>query len=542
MKVLVNNFKGLSQVKIDLTHQINIIGGDNGAGKTSLLQAITSALIGGCPIKLAKKDYGILVRDGNDDAFIDVETATGTATIQFPTGKCKTTGTPPRLSLYSAGMFSPFDFEKNKDRFEFWCKILQSDPDENDLRNAINLTKNEDLIAKADYIVTLVKQLDYDGACAKIKEEGAKNKGAWQHVTGEDYGIKKASTWRPEGFTEDMNTESPTWQQNLETAKNNYEQSLKVLAVSENDRAMLEKFILRRPETEKALNELKKEQTEVVNAISRLKVKMQQLRDKLNAEKPLVCPHCSKPVMFKSNELVKFEEDKSINVKSIQVEIDTLGTNHSQNVSDYDSITKDISEHENTLKQIAEAEEKLKNISNEKISDNVAVENEKAITQYMAYTKYHEATKYQTEVMWIAEAYKILEPNGLRKQKVDFRLHEFNEKLAALCKVACWDIVKIDSDFDVYYDDRIYIVLSESEQYRVKATIQAVIGMIEKTDLFIFDRVDLLTRSGRNGLVDLCRYTGIKTILFLSASNKEELSKVGVYHWLENGTAQSVGV
>ena len=79
----VTHFQGVPSFAGDLA-PLTVIAGDNGAGKTSLLQALRYALTGQVGRVKLKKDYPLVVAEGARKATVHVVLSTGediTATL-----------------------------------------------------------------------------------------------------------------------------------------------------------------------------------------------------------------------------------------------------------------------------------------------------------------------------------------------------------------------------------------------------------------------------------------------------------------------------
>lgn len=69
-----SNFLGARAVDLQLTKRVNLIAGSNGAGKSSLRDAIALALTADLGRVSLKKDAPALVTDGADAAHVQVDT------------------------------------------------------------------------------------------------------------------------------------------------------------------------------------------------------------------------------------------------------------------------------------------------------------------------------------------------------------------------------------------------------------------------------------------------------------------------------------
>jgi len=148
MQVSINNFKGIKEVEFEIG-DVTVIAGDNGAGKTSIAQAVACALTGECPVRdMKKQDYRYFVNNSQSEigttavasncptASVKVCSDKGSCSMSYPDGKGFSTGVVPRASVFATGITSPLDF-KRSDMVDCWVKILQSEPTMDDLREAL---------------------------------------------------------------------------------------------------------------------------------------------------------------------------------------------------------------------------------------------------------------------------------------------------------------------------------------------------------------------------------------------------------------------
>jgi len=196
------------------------------------------------------------------------------------------------------------------------------------------------------------------------------------------------------------------------------------------------------------------------------------------------------------------------------------------------------------LKEAKAAKEKLNSCVVAEPNTTAANELQAAKDALAACNAYNEAKAENAEVMWRIEAAKILAPEGLRKRFLERKLKEFNDFLKQLCDAAEWAIVKIEPDLSVSFADKPYPVLSKSEQYRTRCTIQAALAVILNSDLVIYDGADILTKKGRNGLYNICTEIGnINSIILLSANKASEiphLEEGNKSFWIENNTIEQI--
>jgi len=520
MDVVINNFRGIKEAEFSLRH-ITIIGGDNGAGKTSIAQAIGAALTGESPIKdLKKGDYGRLINSYSSTACIEVIALGGKAIMSYPEGKGYTNGNPPCSSLYATGLLSPVEMSK-KESMDCWISLLKSEPTLDDLREELKGNP------RIEEIVALVRMRDFDGALKEISEEGSKCKGRWEKITGERYGTKKGDTWKPANFL--MGVEKEQLEVNLKKAQEEYNEGLKRTAVDDHEHKRLMELVEKLP----VLKEKEKEITGCIELIQKsFDEHKLKLDEALASENILFCPHCNKEIIYQNGKIIPAE-------KKGEYDLPKLKNQQAEFIAEIGKLNAEIDKIRFWINQSVEAQKKLNEAVKGEAPKGLETTLALCKAELQAYKDFYEAQKEHSEVLWRAEVHKVLAPDGLRKKKTDDKIKAFNEILSEICSITRWGMVMVDADFNVTYGGRIYQVLSESEQYRVRATIQMAVGFQDKSDVLIFDRVDLLTRDGRNGLRRACKSLPCHSIILLSANNREEFPKIDkedeVSYWVENG-------
>ena len=87
-KINVCNFLGARGVEVQLNTPVTLFAGKNGAGKSSLQEAVRMALTGEAVRVGMKKDYGQLITNGAESGFSEVFTQDdGVYSIVLPSGK-----------------------------------------------------------------------------------------------------------------------------------------------------------------------------------------------------------------------------------------------------------------------------------------------------------------------------------------------------------------------------------------------------------------------------------------------------------------------
>ena len=86
-KIDITNFQGLHHAALVVSEPLLLVSGGNGAGKSSLMDAIAMALEGKPRRVSLKKELGQLITDGNKKGSVTVATNEGEFAIALPAGK-----------------------------------------------------------------------------------------------------------------------------------------------------------------------------------------------------------------------------------------------------------------------------------------------------------------------------------------------------------------------------------------------------------------------------------------------------------------------
>jgi energy-coupling factor transporter ATP-binding protein EcfA2 len=541
MKLTINNFKGIQNASINIS-DFTLVAGDNGAGKSSIAQALQAVITGQCPLSLKKTDYKQLINNsGEKIATIELVSNGSKSIIDFPACKPFTTGTPINSSIYGAGISSPVDNHKE------WVDILQSKPTNEDLKTALSgYPYSHHFKDVVNYVTGLVKKLDYDGALKEIKEQGAIHKGRWSKITNTNYGTKIAENWQPDNLPFDTTLEQ--LENNLVELQKQYEENLKKTAISEHEKTELQNKANNLKINQETFVKAKKAHTEKVEYLKHYReefTKAKTLYEEMNSQgKVHNCPHCKGELKIVQGNIVKNEVNPKLQyIDTIKEQFTKTGNEVLTCENETKKLERDITEIERLIEQSKQAQEQLTKLSNEQPDNTIAEKLHIAKLQLQAFKDYHEACKENGEVMWRIFVCKILEPDGLRKQVMNEAIQKMNKNLKVITDLAGWSTVNLDNDFNIYYNNRVYEILSESEQYRARAVIQAIIGMDDNSQVFVFDRADLLDKKGRNGLMKITKYLNQNNrvcVIFMTINIIENILNKVYSVWVKNGNVMTV--
>jgi hypothetical protein len=134
-----------------------------------------------------------------------------------------------------------------------------------------------------------------------------------------------------------------------------------------------------------------------------------------------------------------------------------------------------------------------------------------------------------------------LSPDGLPAALLARALGPLNERLLQSSTDAAWPQVVVQSDMRITAGNRDYLLLSESEKWRVDALMAEAISYLSGMRIIVLDRFDMLDQPARSELLGwldmLAENSEIDTALVfgtLKEAPKGLPASIGV-HWLENG-------
>ena len=195
--LFVSNFLGTSSVHVDTEAPVQLFAGRNGAGKSSLRDAVALALTADLGRVSLKKEAGQLVRAGAEAAVCEVETADGdafhvtiTATGKIADSRKGHDSDPMLAYVLDAQRFARLDAT---DRRAFLYGLMGVKTGQEEIAKRLHARGcDEKKIAR---VLPLLRS-GFDAASKEAKAKATEAKGAWRAVSGETYGSEKAKTWR----------------------------------------------------------------------------------------------------------------------------------------------------------------------------------------------------------------------------------------------------------------------------------------------------------------------------------------------------------
>ena len=539
----IKNFRGIRSADIDMAESVTVIGADNGAGKSSIAQSIAAAATGNTiPFDgMTKKDAQKLIHDGSDIASVVLFDGVNGSTVKYPECSYATVHDPIMISESAAGL-NQFSSLKQVERIQFLTTLLDAFPSKEQLSEAIKVSDKA-----LENIWNEISINGWDNAVKIYSEKRLENKLQWQIITGEKYGSKKADGWLPESWDMDLIDKSEDdLMAELKSADEWVDASIRSTAVGDSERERLNALADNIAGFQMDVAEKKEKLKTLSTALEDIKKSRSEI-PKQSKCTPVPCPGCGIMLVPKNNTIVKYERlsDSDIKKNSALLSQATIEVDKFQVQFNDAEHMKRVAE--STLEDAKRAKETLSRLSEEKTDESTDVESAKkqqevAIRRLTDKKNSITAGKKYDAIELINKVLKILQPNGLRKECIEFAFKKLNAQLGALSKIAGWDAVHILTDGNLIYSGIPFALASESEQYRVDAVFQVLISGKQKAKLMIVDRADCLLKKQRDGLITLIKRSKIPTVVLMAISSKEGLLECGGdrTYWIQNEEATEI--
>lgn len=543
MNISIKNFRGCATAILNLA-KITLIGGHNAAGKSSIAQAVAAVLTGNAvPIPgVTKSQAGCLVRSGTAAGSVELSTELGTAKIEYPRAAVKTEGQPPQATEFAAGLSCVLDLP-GKQRAETLSQYLKSEPTRDDLQ--IALTSIEDL--KPEHIEKIwetIQQQGWDGAHAQAKEKGARLKGQWEQITGERYGVKKADSWIPDGYSADLDGAS---EEDLQAAVVDARERLEgAIAAEAVDDAKLDAL----DEQAATLEILEKQIPDAEKQVSAMTAELEKRKDARRHLPPasrgafMSCPHCHKSVAVDGNRLLPAAdplsddelEKRRTAIAAADDAVKIAEEDRQASVDVLQKLNRDIDAAKRAAAELKDLRSKpAGNGADVDAARNDVDAAEKRLENWQKKTA---ADNRHFNIGVNAQIIDALAADGVRLDRLRRSLATANTSIGKICNIARWGMVELTDDLEATLNGTPYHLLSESEKYRVRVTLQFWMAQIDGSAALIIDGADVLvSRDIRNGLFRLLAATETTALVAMALPEPGDLPDVaakglGQSYWM----------
>lgn len=575
------NFLGLRALDVALTKRVNLFAGRNGAGKSSLRDAIALALTADLGRVSLKKEAGQLITDGASAACVAVQTDSFDAEVTI-TDSGKITDSLKGVEA-PAGLHFVLDAQRfarltATERRAFLFDLMGLSAGGDAVRERL-VAKGCDA-KKIDRVMPLLRS-GFDAACKEAKEKATQAKGAWRAVTGETFGSEKAKTWRAAAPTFDAQALDDALARLgvLDRGISVENQALGALrarasmaAEEKASASMLQEKVEKLPRIRTKLDVDRASLAEAMEKLARAEEARAQLAAKPAANAVLTCPCCNASLLLDTTgQLASVPEDGGADLFGGHApaadDLDQLAANIAIYRGTRDLMQRAVDAGVRDLADAEAAEAALKSLQDAgpapsqseieaagaRVDELVqqrttlsakvdSIRQAKAAAD-QAGRKTTEAAQHAADVAAWDVLADALSPNGIPAEMLAEALGPINERLAKSAGDVEWPRVEITADMEVRtgLHERPYSLLSESEKWRCDAMLAEAIAFLSGTRLLVLDRFDVLDLQGRVDLLAwldiLASDSEIDTALIFGTlkAAPSNLPETAAAHWIENG-------
>lgn len=585
-QITINDILGVRQFDAHLVRPVNYIMGKNGAGKSSVREAVKMAFIGSPDRVALKKEYGEILHGTAKTGFVSVETEEhGAPGFTLPKGNHTAADGLDADALpfcIEPGMFASLKADEKR---SFLMKLTGTRSNREKIATRmLELEVSQDVI---DFVLPMLRQ-GFPAAAAQAEQQRKDMRAAWKTTSGETYGEVKAATWKSEAPQYDagciaeiataIDTQTETLEGMISKLGGLRQEKTQVVMVGntrqkwEADAGRLEAAkrklatdIQHRDAAQKAfedgaakagtgkreglvhdlaacLDEYVSVQQEPIAQESdhyqRSLAAIVAYEDRfgpLDQAEGDPAAAAKLPDLEKAAQLMqRAVENAERDLKTAQTAADALQRETASASRKVSTIETEIADLEATI-----AQEK-KFIADYKAQ--LQAEQEKKRRSQEAEQTTAKAADYHRQAMAWDKAYAALSPDGIPAELLAVALDPFNAQLKYVAETIGWPVVAIDADMQITLGGRQYRLLSESEQWRTDTVLAIAISHTAGIDFVVLDRFDVLDNTGRaqaiDGLDVLAEQQIIESALVMgTVKNKPDLAAFdqSAVFWIEAG-------
>lgn len=578
-RITTENFQGARAVDLDLRTPATLIAGLNGAGKSSIAEAVRLALLGTPERVGLKKEYGALVSDGAKLGAVTLDLDEGAVGISLPKGAQSGEALVPQSPALPF-VLAPerFAAAKPDERRSLLFALTGTNVKADEIERRLLAC------GCAAPLVTQIKPIlrtGFAGGADFAKGQATEAKGAWKTATGEQWGSQKAEGWQAEIPPFDqpaldraradltaLDTRIDATAQSL----GGLEQKAAAYAAARDQLAARQAKAAQLPALRQKLEFDQDEHAKLTARVDELEAKAGSgprvglVHDLASCLSHLWASEASKNVAFgigldikevlavyerqygkigatgdaeAVGALPKAIEARDLMARSVENDRRDIAAAEAAAAQLQDGAAPEAVQPADV--EAARAKVTALRAERKAIDERVQqlLNAKRAATSATERTV--NAAQYHQEVLAWTAIGDALSPDGIPGEILAEALQPVNDKLADLADLAGWRVPAISADMVITFAGRPYRLLSESERWRVDALVGAALAEISGLRCLILDRFDCLDLPGRSdalGLVDALAADGrMDTILVLGTlkSAPPAPSDAFTVHWVEKG-------
>lgn len=557
----VKNFQGLHYAALVVSEPVLLVSGGNGAGKSSLLDAVAMAITGQPSRVTLKRDIPQLITEGSKKGSLSVHTSEGLFGTELPATKTAVhfADNPFLQFALDASAFAALD-DKTRRKLLFDLTGASAKPQVIAAKLAERGIK--------PVLIEQVKPLLLSGfpaASEQAKSFASEARGAWKQITGETYGSAKAENWEPEdlGVTVDPKQLKQA-EEALSNVSADLNEAVQTLGARKHEVAQAEQQAAQIAELQETAALLDRRQIKLDRDKADLaswQKQVEQAREAGGTKKEglihdMACTLQKVTAIYPD---IKSETDYLL--ARYVAEHGTIGGSEgnpelAKRLPEFQGYVSKLSSaaanSERDLKASLDAVTALKALTSSVVPTAEAIEN--AETTIMELRQQRD--KAQAAVSAMDEALKAvsgrealakqakeqheqlkawsviadaLSPTGIPAEILQTALSPVNDLLRDLAKMAGWKEARINGDIEVTYGERLYGLLSESEQWRVDTLLAITVASLSGLRFVTLDRFDVLEPAARPQALKLLLQCTSKELLdqaIMAGTMKEPMSKL----------------
>lgn len=580
-RITTENFQGARAVDLDLRSPATLIAGLNGAGKSSIAEAVRLALLGTPERVGLKKEYGALVSDGAKLGAVTLDLNEGSVGVSLPKGVQSGEDLVPQSPALPF-VLAPerFAAAKPDERRSLLFALTGTNVKADEIERR--------LLARgcAAPLVAQIKPIlraGFAGGADFAKGQATEAKGAWKTATGEQWGSQKAEGWQAEvlAFDQTALDQARADLTALDSRIDATAQSLGALEQKASAYAAARDQLVARQAKAAQLPALRQKLEFDQDEHGNLAARVDELQAKAGSGPRVGLMHDLASCL---SHLWKSEASKNVafgiglDIKEVLAvyerqygKIGAAGDTEAaaalpKAIEARDLMARSV---ENDRRDIAAAEAAAAQLQDGAAPEAVQPADveaarakvtalrveRKAIDERVqqllnakrattsATERTANAAQYHQDVLAWSSVGDALSPDGIPGEILAEALQPVNDKLADLADLAGWRVPAIGADMVITFAGRPYRLLSESERWRVDALVGAALAEISGLRCLILDRFDCLDLSGRSdalGLVDALAADGrMDTVLVLGTLKAAPSAPSDAFtvHWIDQGHA-----
>lgn len=557
----IKNFQGLHYAALVVSEPVLLVSGGNGAGKSSLLDAVAMAITGQPSRVTLKRDIPQLITEGSKKGSVSVHTSEGQFGTELPATKTAVhfDDNPFLQFALDASAFVALD-DKIRRKLLFDLTGASAKPQVIAAKLAERGIKPK--------LIEQVKPLLLSGfpaASEQAKNFSSEARGAWKQITGETYGSAKAENWEPEDLGVAVDPKQlKQAEEDLSTVSADLNEAVQTLGARKHEAAQAEQQAVKVAELQ-----------ETAALLDRRKIKLDRDKADLASWQDQVAKAQQASGTNKEgliHEMACALEKVVAIYPDIKAENDYLLARY---VADYGPIggsdgnpelakrlpefqgyvsklSSAVANSERDLKASQDAVTALEALAATSVPSVEAIQNAEAAIMELrqqrdkaqaAVSAMDEALKavsgrealakqakeqHEKLKAW-SEISEALSPTGIPAEILQSALSPVNDLLRDLAKMAGWKEARINGDIEVTYGERLYGLLSESEQWRVDTLLAITVASLSGLRFVTLDRFDVLEPAARPQVLKLLLQCASKELLdqsIMVGTMKEPMSKL----------------